>query len=116
MKLNDAHREQIVKMFDDGKTYKDIRGFFWDTYKIKTNDVMLSKIKKLGLRGILKIKDNGEPKRKYVRRKGPRQNPEIEKLAATFILDTEFEGHIKAAFAVLKKEFLSRAEAVITAL
>ena len=34
-KLTEAHCEQIKNMSADGKTYQDIKAFFWSTYKIK---------------------------------------------------------------------------------
>jgi hypothetical protein len=96
-KLTDGHIEQIRNMKNDGKTYQEIREWFWQTYKIKIWDSEIAKIcrglKKTAKKIKSKVKTRAE-----------------DKPAAS---GDEFVDHIRAAYAAFKKKFLQETENVI---
>jgi hypothetical protein len=117
-KLGDAHKEQVVNMYKDGKTYQEIRAFFSKEYNITLYDNEVTKVlKEMGVelrgRGRKAGAKGKSPdailKRKYIK-KGKKIHSKDDCPVPTV---DDFESHIRQAFAIVKKEFIQRTMAII---
>lgn len=109
-KLTDAYKEQIRNMREDGKKYSEIRDFFKDIYKLTIFDADIAAEMR---------KNKGT--RKATKRAKDKKNVEPSLLSGRIFKSSdtkednsdEFVSHIQAAFALYKKGFISKVEAVI---
>lgn len=96
-KLSEANIEQIKNMRADKRSYRDIREFFWDTYKIKIYDSEIAKLMREGKKSKRKISKKDSKKI---------LQPQLK-------TEGEFGQLIHAAYNIHKKDFLKRVEDTI---